>query len=110
MQELEQPLVCEDVEHSTRDWVQDGQTVDPVLNEDVDSFKQAAEVGAVGLGERHPPPQPMQKEKRVCRLPCPKQDVPMSSESRSWGRGLWGGAGGWLRNLTCYWEIWRPEA
>lgn len=44
VQELEQPLVCEDVEHCAGDWVQNWQAMDPVLNEDIDGFKQAAEV------------------------------------------------------------------
>lgn len=96
MQELEQSLVCEDVEHGAGDRVQDRQAVDPVLDEGVDSFKQAAEVGAVGLGEIHPPPQPLPKEDRVSRLPCPLQNEPMSSEQRSQGRGL-------LRARKCRW-------
>lgn len=45
--------------------------MDPVLDEGVDSFKQAAEAGAVGLVELHPPPQPLQKEDRASRLPEP---------------------------------------
>lgn len=90
MQELKQSLVCKDVEHGARDRVQDRQAVDPVLDEGVDSFKQAAEVGAVGLGEIHPPPQPLPKEDRVSSLPWPLQDEPTSSEQRSQGRGLLG--------------------
>lgn len=46
--------------------------MDPVLDKGVDSFKQAAEVGAVSLrplGERHLPSQPPRKEGRVPRLP-----------------------------------------
>lgn len=39
MQELEQPLVREYVEHSAGDWVQDRQAVDSVLDEGIDSFK-----------------------------------------------------------------------
>lgn len=40
VQEFEYPLVREDVQHSAGDWVQDGQAVDSVLNEGIDSFKQ----------------------------------------------------------------------
>lgn len=61
MQELEKPLMCEDVEHSPGDRVQDRQAVDPVLDEGVDSFEQAVEVGAVSLGQpgkRAPSSQP----------------------------------------------------
>ena len=43
--------MCEDVEHSPGDRVQDRQAVDPVLDEGVDSFEQAVEVGAVSLGQ-----------------------------------------------------------
>lgn len=44
VQELEQALVCEDVQHCARGRVQHRQAVDPVLDESVDSFEQAAEV------------------------------------------------------------------
>lgn len=40
MQELEEPLVSEYVEHSAGDRVQDWQAVNSVLDEGVDSFKQ----------------------------------------------------------------------
>lgn len=46
VQEFEYPLVREDVQHSAGDWVQDGQAVDSVLDEGIDSFKQTLKNGS----------------------------------------------------------------
>lgn len=94
--------------------------MDTVLDEGVDSFEQAAEVGADEAGAAWggdfiPAPREGGQGAGLPYLQCQStKNEPMTSELISWQVGGvcagQEGSSGCLGMLTCHWERWRPEA